>query len=113
MFNYDDFRANEGIRAEFAQWLRSDMGMLVLRVMRDKYRPYDVPPTVDALASARSLSQFHGAHVALNDLEALATPPSIQQTPESEFEAPVSDHDRLPSPDELDRVLNQRHHDNA
>jgi hypothetical protein len=101
MFDYNDFRANEGIRAEFAQ------------VLRDKYRPYDVPPTMEALASARALSQFHGAHVALNDLEALAMPPVLQQTPESEFEAPVSDHDRMPSPEELDKALNRRHHDDA
>ena len=111
MFNYDDFRANEGIRAEFAQWLRSDLGMLVLRVMRDKIRPYDVLPNMDALASARALSQMHGAHTALDNLEALATPPTIQKTPESEFEAPVSDHDRLPTRDEIDTALNQRHHD--
>jgi hypothetical protein len=113
MITYEDFRLTEALRTEFAQWLRSDLGMIVMRVMRDKYRAVDVPPHSEGIVSARILSQFHGAHAALDDLEALATPTVIPTTPESEFEAAVTDHERMPSQEEVQTALNQRHHDNA
>jgi hypothetical protein len=111
MITYDDFRVTEGLRTEFGNWLRSDLGMIVMRVMRDKYRAVDVPPHSEALVSARILSQFHGAHTALDDFEKLATPPLLQQNPESEFDAAASDHNRMPTEAEVANALNQRHHD--
>jgi hypothetical protein len=111
MITYDDFRKTEALRTEFAQWLRSDMGIIVMRVMRDKYRAVDVPAHSEGIVSARILSQFHGAHAALDDLEALAIPAIIPTTPESEFEAAVTDHERMLTPEEVQTALNQRHHD--
>jgi hypothetical protein len=110
MISYDQFRQTEALWTEFAQWLRSDIGIIVMRVMRDKYRALDVPSHSEALVSARVLSQFHGAHAALDDLEALGTPAVSHQMPESEFEAPLSDHASMPSPEELQTALNERHH---
>jgi hypothetical protein len=113
MITYADFRATEALRTEFAQWLRTDLGIIVMRVMRDKYRAVDVPPQSDALVSARILSQFHGAHTALDDFEALAIPAIIPATPESEFESTATDHDRMLTPEEVQIALNRRHHEDA
>jgi hypothetical protein len=110
MITYEQFRQTEALWTEFAQWLRSDLGIIVMRVMRDKYRAVDVPPHSEGIVSARILSQFHGAHAALDDLEALGSPLTAQQSPESEFEAPVTDHERMPSIEEIEKTLNERHH---
>lgn len=110
MITYEQFRQTEALQTEFAQWLRTDLGMIVMRVMRDKYRALDVPTDSKALVSARILSQFHGAHAALDDLESLGTPLMVQGLPEAEFDAPTSDHDKLPSQEEIQKALNERHH---
>lgn len=100
-FNYDDFRANEGLRLELAQFLRSDCGLVLMRVMRNHYKPADVPSTTDALVSARILSQYHGAHACLDDIEAIIEPIiRVDQVPAT-YDAADSDHDRFPSDDEL------------
>jgi len=105
-FSYDDFRANAELRAVLAQFLHSDVGMVLLRVMRQRYRPTDVPSNMDALASARFLSQFHGAHLALDDLENLCMPPGLdEQELAMSFNAPQSDHERMPSEEELRPII--------
>jgi len=92
MFTYDEFRATDGLRAELSQFLNSDVGVLMMRVMRLKYRPYDVPNGSDSLTSARILAQYHGAHVALDELELLATPPLREEKIEATYEATETDH---------------------
>jgi hypothetical protein len=99
MFTYDDFRATQGLREEVARFLRSDVGRVFMRVMRQKYTPYDVPAGADALVSARILAQFHGAHTCLDDIEKICVPLGHDEMLESSFEAPETDHDQLPSED--------------
>jgi hypothetical protein len=101
MFTYEEFRSTEGFRTPLAKFLNSDVGMLVIRVMRQKYRPYDVPNTSDALTSARILAQYHGAHVALDDLELLATPPINEAQIEATYDSQNTDHVNLPDIDEM------------
>lgn len=97
-FTYDDFRASSELRAIWSQFLHSDVGMVLMRVMRHRYRPNDVPVGMDALASARFLSQYHGAHLCLDDLEALTMPPGIDEKElPLTYQAPESDHERMPS----------------
>jgi hypothetical protein len=96
-FNYEDFRQVEGCRVETRAFLESDVGRLLIRVLRQKYIPCDVPAGSDALVSARILSQYHGAHACLDDLEKSTLAPGVEIPVESTFEAPESDHDRMPS----------------
>lgn len=105
-FNYDDFRANAELRVIWAQFLHSDVGMVLMRVMRQRYRPNDVPVGMDALASARFLSQYHGAHLCLDDLEALTMPPGLkeQELPIS-YSAPETDHENMPSKESMAPIL--------
>jgi hypothetical protein len=101
-FTYVDFRQNAELRQIWAQFIHSDIGMILMRVLREKYRPTDVPVGLDALASARILSQFHGAHLALDDLEALAMPPGLDEKEiPLTYQAPDSDHERMPSSEEM------------
>jgi hypothetical protein len=101
-FGYQDFRESVELRTIWAQFLHSDVGMVLLRVMREKYKPTDVPAGLDALASARLLSQFHGAHVCLDDLEALTMPPGIDEKElPLTYQAPETDHERMPSREEM------------
>jgi hypothetical protein len=96
MITMEDFRRGEGyadLRAALHDFLRSDAGLFALRILRDNGRPADVPPTLDSLASARSLSQFHGYHKALDDLEKLATPLVVGPEIESTFESQETDHE--------------------
>jgi hypothetical protein len=95
-FGYDDFRQVEGLRVETRNFLNSDAGRLLLRVLRQKYTPCDVPASSEALVSARILSQYHGAHACLDDLEKAALAPGVEIPVESTFEAPESDHERMP-----------------
>lgn len=96
-FTYEDFRGIAELRTEVAQFLNSDVGKIMLRVMRERYKPSDVPSSADAIASARVLSQYHGAHIALDDLENLANPPKIDINIEPNFRASETDHDRMPA----------------
>jgi hypothetical protein len=96
-FTYDDFRGTAELRAAVAEFLHSDVGRIMLRVLRERYKPSDVPSTAGAIASARILSQFHGAHVAIDDLENLAVPPNINPYLEPSFQADGTDHDRMPT----------------
>jgi hypothetical protein len=101
-FTYNDFRENVEWRTLWAQFLNSDVGMVLIRMMRQKYRPTDVLTNLDALASARTLSFFDGAHTCLDDLENLAMPPGFDQKDiESTFRAPDTDHENMPSPEEM------------
>lgn len=95
-FTYDDFRSTAELRQQLALFLQSDCGMVLMRVMRQRYRPNDVPVSMDALASARLLSQYHGAHLCLDDLENAIMPPGLEQT-EIPIDYPETDHERLPS----------------
>jgi hypothetical protein len=95
-FSYNDFRQVEGCRVAVREFLTSDVGRLLLRVLRQKYTPIDVPSTADALASARVLAQLYGAHVALDDLENASVAPGQELAIESTFEAPETDHTRVP-----------------
>ena len=100
-FSYDDFRSNVELRQIWSQFLHSDVGMVLMRVMRERYRPKDVQFSMDALASARFLSQYAGAHLCLDDLEALTLPPGLDQNElPMTYGAPDSDHERMPSEDE-------------
>lgn len=99
-FSYEDFRQNADLRQELSVFLHSDVGMVLMRVMRQRYRPNDVPVGMDALASARLLSQYHGAHLALDDLENLTMPPGLDQN-EIPLSYPETDHERMPSEAEL------------
>lgn len=102
MFTYDDFRSNEELRTSLREFLQSDIGMILLRVLRDKFRATDVPSTVDALASARVLSQLHGAQSVLDDLENLCMPPGLDQREVPlTYGAPETDHEQMPSDAEL------------
>ena len=96
-FSYEDFRATEALRTEFGAFLRSDVGMIAMRVLRARYRPYDVPNESDALVSARILSQFHGAHTVLDDIESMAIAPLPEGQLESTFESPDTDHYKMPT----------------
>jgi hypothetical protein len=104
-FSYDDFRATEALRTEFGAFLRSDVGMIAMRVLRARYRPYDVPNESEALVSARILSQFHGAHTVLDDIEALATAPLPEGQVESTFESPDTDHYRMPGEQDIRPII--------
>lgn len=105
-FSYDDFRANAELRVILSQFLRSDVGMVLMRVMRQRYRPNDVPFGTDALASARLLSQYHGAHLCLDDLENLTMPPGLDEKDlPLTYGAPETDHERMPSPEEMQPVI--------
>jgi len=95
-FGYEDFRSVEGCRVETRSFLESDVGRLLIRVLRQKYTPCDVPSGSDALVSARVLSQFHGAHACLDDIEKAALAPGQEIPLESSFEAQGTDHERLP-----------------
>jgi hypothetical protein len=97
MITYDDFRAEEGLRLELANFLKSDVGMILMRVMRDKYKPSDVPHGSDALVSARILSQYHGAHTCLDEIEQLAQPLLPAIPIEATYDAENTDHARMPS----------------
>lgn len=97
MITYEDFRAEEGLRLELANFLKSDVGMILMRVMRDKYKPNDVPHGSDALVSARMLSQYHGAHTCLDEIEQLAQPVLPGIPIEATYEADNTDHAKLPS----------------
>jgi hypothetical protein len=101
-YNYDDFRGDPHLRQIWAEFLRSDVGMVLIRVMRQRYRPNDVPVGMDALASARFLSQYHGAHLCLDDLENLTMPPGLDENVlPLTYQAPESDHERMPSAEEM------------
>jgi hypothetical protein len=101
-YTYEDFRADPTMRQIWAEFLHSDVGMVLLRVMRQRYRPNDVPVGMDALASARFLSQYHGAHLCLDDLEALTMPPGIDEKEiPLTYQAPETDHERMPSREEM------------
>jgi hypothetical protein len=104
-FSYDDFRGTEALRTEFGVFLRSDVGMIAMRVLRARYRAYDVPNDADALVSARILSQFHGANVVLDDIEALARAPLPEGQVESTFESPDTDHYRMPDEEHLRPII--------
>jgi hypothetical protein len=95
-FGYDDFRAVDGCRIETRTFLESDTGRLLIRVLRHKYTPCDVPASADALVSARVLSQFHGAHACLDDIERAMLPPGQDIPLESTFSSLGTDHERLP-----------------
>ena len=100
-FTYDDFRQNAELRVIWAQFLHSDVGMVLMRVMRERYRPRDVPTGMDALASARFLSQFHGAHLCMDDLENLTMPPGIEEKElPMTYQAGDTDQERMPSREE-------------
>jgi hypothetical protein len=102
MFTYEDFRTNAELRTELSQFLNSDIGRIVLRVLRDKFRAIDVPSTVDALASARILSQLHGAQTVLDDLENLTMPPGLDQREvPMTYQAPDTDQEHMPSEAEM------------
>jgi hypothetical protein len=104
-FTYEDFRRTDELRIEWGRFINSDIGKIVLRVMREKYRPEDVPSNVDALASARVLSQFHGAHSCLDDLERLAMPLAADIPIDAGYQAAESDHERMPSEIETRGVI--------
>jgi hypothetical protein len=104
-FTYDDFRGTEALRTEFGAFLRSDVGMIAMRVLRARYRAYDVPNESDALVSARILSQFHGANVVLDDIEAMAIAPHPEGQIESTFESPDTDHYRMPTDQEFHPII--------
>jgi hypothetical protein len=74
MMTSDMFRQQEDLRLEIAGFLKGDVGMLVLRILKEKGRPMDVPSNTDALASVRVLSHFHGYNSAIDELELLAHP---------------------------------------
>lgn len=102
MFTYEDFRQNGELRQELSHFLHSDVGMILMRVLRDKFRAVDVPSTVDALASARILSQLHGAQTVLDDLETLCMPPGLDQKEiPLTYQAPESDHENMPTDAEM------------
>lgn len=93
---------NQELRTVLAQFLHSDIGMILIRVLRDKYRAVDVPSTVDALASARILSQLHGAQAVLDDLETLTMPPGLDQREiPLTYQAPETDQENMPSEAEM------------
>lgn len=101
-FTYDDFRQNAELRTIWAQFIHSDVGMVLMRVMRERYRPNDVPIGMDALASARFLSQYHGAHLCLDDLENLTMPPGLDQKEiPMTYQAGETDHEHMPSLEEM------------
>lgn len=104
-FNYDDFRRTDELRIEWSRFINSDIGKIIIRVMREKYRPEDVPSNVEALASARVLSQFHGAHACLDDLERLATPTYPDMPLDPNYRVGESDHDRMPSEAETKGIV--------
>lgn len=102
MFTYNDFRSNPELRSELAHFLQSDIGRIVVRVLRDKFRATDVPATVDALASARILSQLHGAQTVIDDLENLCMPLGLNQGEvPMNYQAAETDHENMPSEAEL------------
>jgi hypothetical protein len=93
MISSDEFRQQEDYRHELGEFLRSDVGMIVLRILKEKGRVTDVPSNTDALASVRILSQFHGFNSAIDTLELLAQvyiPPASQL--ETTFGALETDH---------------------
>jgi hypothetical protein len=96
-FSYEDFRGTAELRAVVREFLTSDVGMIMIRVLRARYKPSDVPSNSDAIASARVLSQYHGAHICLDDLEALAVPPKLDLNLEPNFRADETDHERMPA----------------
>jgi len=104
-FGYDDFRRTDELRIEWNRIINSDVGKIVMRVMREKFRPEDVPATAEALASARVLAQYHGAHVALDDLERLAMPLAAEIPIDASYLAGESDHERMPSDAETRGVI--------
>lgn len=93
MINSDDFRKEEDLRLTIAEFLKSDVGMIALRILKEKGRPSDVPSNTDALASVRVLSHFHGYNSAIDELELLAQPYIPQAPPlETTFGATETDH---------------------
>jgi len=101
MFAYEDFRKEAGLRIELRAFLSSGAGQLMMNVKRHRYRAYDVPAQSDALASARILSQFHGANVCLDEIEALSLPPEETGMPETNYRVSETDHERMPSEQEM------------
>lgn len=95
-FGYHEFREVEACRLATRSFLESDVGRLLIRVLRQKYTAVDVPSNADALSSARVLSQLHGAHAALDDIERACLPPGQEVALESTFTAPETDHERMP-----------------
>lgn len=105
-FAYEDFRQSAELRQIWAQFLHSDVGMVLMRVMRHRYRPNDVPVGMDARASARLLSQYHGAHLCLDDLENLTMPPGLDEKEiPTTYQAPDSDHERMPPEEEMKPII--------
>ena len=104
MFTYEDFRKEAGLRVELRSFLSSTTGQLMLQVLRHRYRAYDVPAHAEALTSARMLSQFHGANVCLDEMETLSLPPGETGMPEPSFRVSETDHERMPSDEELSQV---------
>jgi hypothetical protein len=95
MISLEEFRTLDGyadLRSHVGEFLRSEAGMFVLRILRDRGRPHDVPTASDSLCSARLLSQMHGYNACLDDLELLARPLRIGPELESTFEAAETDH---------------------
>jgi hypothetical protein len=104
-FTFEDFRNEAGLRIELRTFLSSPTGQLMMAVMRQRYKPYDVPNDADALVSARILSQFHGAHVALDEIELLATPRGAKDVIEADYSTGDTDHDRMPTEAEMRRPI--------
>lgn len=93
MINSDQFRQTEQFRIQLGEFLNSDTGMIVVRILKDKGRPTDVPSNTDALASVRVLSHFHGFNSAIDELESLAQPFAHPIAPlESTFGSLETDH---------------------
>jgi hypothetical protein len=104
-FSFEDFRNEEGLRIELRSFLSSPTGQLMMAVMRQRYKPYDVPSEADALVSARILAQFHGAHVCLDEIELLATPRGPKDMIEADYSTGETDHDRMPTEAEMRRPI--------
>jgi hypothetical protein len=99
MLSIQEFRSMEqfaGLRGEINSFLHSDAGMYALRLLRDRGRPNDVSGA-DALASVKTLSHLSGYNMAIDDLETLAQPLLVGPPVESTFEAPETDHQKLPN----------------
>jgi hypothetical protein len=95
MISLEEFRTLDGyadLRAQVGEFLRSEAGMFVLRILRDRGRPHDVPTPSDSLCSARVLSQMHGYNAAVDDLEELQHPLHVGPQVESTFGAGETDH---------------------
>ena len=99
MISLEEFRSLDGyadLRTKVGEFLRSDAGMYAIRILRDRGRAADVPVQVEAITSVRRLSYFSGYNLALDDFETMGTPLVPMPQIESSFEAPETDHERMP-----------------